>query len=137
MNNGYTKSVAEVLTDLKVELLEFIGTRIAMLHSEMQENFQSLRLALPVLIAGLVLLGTAWLLFTGVLVVVIGIAFEPSPWAYSFSLIIVTIAYLLLGGLMTTRAWKRMAERGITPRRTIHVLQQDKIWIQAETKAQL
>ncbi len=137
MNSGYTKSVAEVLADLKTELLEFFSTRIAMLHSEMEENFQSLKLAAPALIVGLVLLGTAWLLFTGFLVAIIGIAFEPSPWAYVFSMLILAAAYLILGGAMAARAWKRIAEKGITPRRTIYVLQQDKIWIQAETRAHL
>lgn len=137
MSNGYTKSIAEVLADLKVELLEFVSTRIAMLQSEVAENLRSLKLAAPALVAGLILLGTAWLLFTGFLVGMIGIAFEPSPWAYVLSLIVVAVAYSMLGGLMAVRAWKRITEKGITPRRTINVLQQDKIWIQAETKAQL
>ena len=137
MSNGYTKSVAQVLAELKVELLEFVSTRIAMAHSEIKENFQSLKLAGAALIVGLLLLGTAWLLFTGFLVAMIAVAFEPSPWAYVLAMIIAAVAYLVLGGLMATGAWKRLAEKGITPRRTIHVLQQDKIWIQAESKGQL
>jgi uncharacterized membrane protein YqjE len=137
MNNGYTKSVADVLAELKVELLEFVSTRLAMAHSEIKENLQSLKLAGVALIVGLLLLGTSWLLFTSFLVAMIAVAFEPSPWAYVLAMIIVTAAYLVLGGLMATRAWKRLSEKGITPRRTIHVLQQDKIWIQAESKGQL
>ena len=137
MNNGYTKSVAEVLTELKVELLEFVSTRIAMLHSEMEENFRTLKLAAPALIVGLVLLWTAWLLFTGFLVAMIATAFEPHPWAYILSMIIVAVAYSILGGLAATGAYKRISEKGIAPRRTIHVLQQDKVWIQEEAKARL
>lgn len=136
MNNGYTKSVAEVISDLKVEVQEFISTRVAMLRAEMQENLRTFKLAAPTLIIGLVLLWTAWLLLTGFLVAVIGIAFQPNPWAYVFSLLIVGVGYLILGGMAAMGAWKRMTEKGLKPKRTIHVLQQDKLWIQAE-KAQL
>ncbi len=137
MSNGYTKSPVEILTELKTELLDFVTTRVAMLHSEMQENIRFLKLATPALIVGLVLLGTAWLLLTGGLVAAIAMAFQPNPWAYAVSFLIVSGAYLILGGLAAISAWKRIVGKGLTPWRTIHVLQQDKVWIEAEGKAQL
>ncbi len=137
MNNGYTKSPIEVLTDLKMEVLDFVSTRVAMLHSEMQENIRALKIAMPALIVGLMLLGTGWLLLTGFLVVMIAMAFAPHPWAYSLSFIIVAAGYLIFGGIAAAAAWKRIAGKGLTPWRTIRVLQQDKVWIEAEAKAQL
>lgn len=136
MSNGYTKSPGEILTEMKSEVLDFVSTRVAMLHSEIQENIRSLKLAAPMLIVGLVLLGTAWLLLTGFLVAAIARAFEPNPWAYSFSFGIACVAYLVMGGTAAAAAWKRIAGKGLTPWRTIHVLQQDKAWLEAEGKAQ-
>lgn len=136
MNNGYTKSVAEVIGDLRAELQEFVSTRISMLRAELQEKLRTLKLAAPALVIGVVLLATGWLLFTGFLVAMIAAAFQPSPWSFVLSLLIVAAGYVLLGGLALMGGWKRIREKGWMPRRTIHVLQQDKIWIQAE-KAQL
>ncbi|HEY1732165.1 MAG TPA: phage holin family protein [Terriglobales bacterium] len=135
-NNGHVKTVAEVIGDLKTELQEFISTRIGMFRAEMQENVRTLKLAAPALMVGLVLLWTGWLLLTGFLVAMIAVAFQPSPWAFALSLLIVGLGYLILGALAAMGAWKRIKEMGFKPRRTIQVLQQDKIWIQAE-KAQL
>jgi hypothetical protein len=136
-HNGHIKSIPEVIADLKTELQEFVSTRVAMLRSELQDNLRSLKMAAPVLIIGLVLLWTAWLLFTGFLVAIIGVAFGSSTWGYVISLLIVAAGYLIVGGLAAMTGWKKITQRGIKPERTIRVLQQDKIWIQAESKAQL
>jgi VIT1/CCC1 family predicted Fe2+/Mn2+ transporter len=137
MNNTYTKSPVEILTDLKMELLDFVNTRVAMLQSEMKEKIRTLKLATPALIVGLVLVTTAWFLLTGCLVAVVAMAFAPNPWAYPISFIIVGLTYLIFGGIAAIAAWKRMMGSGLAPWRTIHVLQQDKVWIAAEGKAQL
>lgn len=137
INNGHVKSVPEVIAELKAEFQEFVSTRVAMLRAEFQENLQSLKAAAPMLAVGLLMLITGWLLLTGFLVAIIGIAFQPGPWAYVISLIIVTAGYLLIGGMLAMAGWKRMIQKGLKPERTIRVLQQDKLWIQAESKAQL
>lgn len=135
--NGHAKSIPEVIADLKTELQEFMSTRVAMLRSELQDKLRSLKMAAPVLVVGVVLLWTAWLLLTGFLVAIIGVAFGNTPWAYVVSLVIVGVGYLIMGGLAAMAGWKKITQGGIKPERTIRVLQQDKIWIQAETKAQL
>ena len=137
MNNGYTKSVADVISDLKTELQEFVSTRITMLRSEIQENIRNLKMAVPVLVIGMVLLWTTWLLFTGFLVAIIGRAFGTNPWAYVVSLLVVAVGYGILGGAAVMMGLKQIKSKGLKPERTIRVLQQDRIWIQEEARTQL
>ena len=128
------KTVPEVIADLKSELVEFFSTRVAMLVAEVRENVQGLKSAMPMLVAGAALLLTAWLLFTALLVMVIGYAFQPRPWAHTVALLIVTVVYLLIGGVAVMAGWKRLTAKSLKPERTIRVLQRDKIWIQEESK---
>lgn len=137
MANGYTKPITEVIEELKEELKEFVTTRLAMLRSELNDKLQSFKMAAPVLTIGIALLCTAWLLFTGFLVCIIAQAFAPNPWDYALSFILVTVLYAILGGLSAYLAWQQLKQKGIKPERTIRVLQQDRIWIQAEGKSQL
>ncbi|HKD85041.1 MAG TPA: phage holin family protein [Terriglobales bacterium] len=137
MANGYTKPITEVIEELKEELKEFVATRLAMLRSELNEKYQSLKTAAPVLSIGIALLGTAWLLFTGFLVTIIAQAFAPNPWNYAISFILVTVVYAVVGGLAAYLAWRQLKQKGVKPERTIRVLQQDRIWLQTEGKSQI
>ena len=137
MANGYTKSVTEVMENLKEELKEFVTTRLAMLRSELNDKYQSFKMAAPVLTIGFAMLGTAWLLFTGFLVCIIAQAFAPSPWDYAISFILVTVLYAIVGGLVAYLAWRQLKQKGVKPERTIRVLQEDRIWLQAEGKSQI
>ena len=136
MTNG-NKPVTEVMEDLKDELKEFATTRLAMLRSEVNEKVQSFKMAAPVLTMGIALLGTAWLLFTGFLVCIIAQAFAPSAWDYAISFILVSVLYAIVGGLAAYLAWKQLKQKGVKPERTIRVLQEDRIWLQAEGKSQI
>ncbi len=137
MNNPYPKTVPEVLTELKEELKEFLTTRVAMLRLEMGEKLHKIKVAAPMLVVGLLLLITAWLVFTGFLVTIIAQAFLPSPWAYVLSFIIVVALYAIAGGVAAMSGWKQLKQAGLKPERTIRVLEQDRIWIQTEAKTQL
>jgi len=137
MINAHAKTVPEAITDLKEELKEFLGTRVAMLRSEVGEKLQTIKLAAPMLILGLVLLATAWLAFTGFLVCIIAQAFDIGAWAYVVSFIIVTVVYAMAGGVTALFAWKQIKQVGMKPKRTMHVLEQDRIWLQTEARTQL
>lgn len=137
MANGYTRPITDVMEELKEELKEFVGTRLAMLRSELNDKFQSFKMAAPVLTIGITLLGTAWLVFTGFLVCIIAQAFAPNPWDYAISFILVSVLYAIVGGLSAYVGWQQLKENGVKPERTIRVLQQDRIWLQAEGKSQL
>jgi hypothetical protein len=136
MTNGYAKSLPEIVNGLKVELKDFVATRLAMLRSEMQEKWSWLKLSLPALLIGAVLLMTAWLLFTALIVTAIANAFA-SPWAWVFAFLIVGGAYLLLGGMMVMGVVSKLRQTKLLPERTLRVLKQDEVWLQTEAKQQI
>jgi len=132
-----SKTVGEVVAELKNELVDFVSTRVAMLRSEMGEKLRMIKMAAPVMLIGLGLLSTAWLLFTGFLVTIIAQVFMPSPWAYSLSFVLVAVLYAIVGGAAAYLGWKQLRATGLKPKRTVQVLEQDRIWLQAEAKTQL
>lgn len=136
MTNGYAKSLPEIVNELKVELKDFVGTRLAMLRSEMQEKWSSVKLSLPALLGGIVLLMTAWLLLTAVIVTAIANTFA-NPWAWVFAFLIVGGAYLLVGGMMVMGAVSKLKQTKLLPERTLRVLKQDEVWLQTEAKQQI
>lgn len=136
MSNGYTRSLPEVVNELKVDWKDFVATRLAMLRSEMSEKLSSLKEAVPALIVGIVALLTAWLLFTGLLVTAIAFAFS-SPWGWAWALLIVAAAYLLLGGMLASGGVRKLKQTKLVPERTLRVLKQDEVWLQTEAKTQI
>lgn len=136
-HNGHVKSVPEIIADLKTELQEFLSTRVAIVRAEINEKLHHIKTAVPLLVVALLLGLTAWFVITALLVMIIGVAFAPHPWAYPLALLIVSLLYLLLGGIMAMAGWKRLTAKGLKPERTIRVLQRDKIWIREESRAQL
>ena len=136
MTNGYTKSLPQIVNDLKAELKDFVATRLAMLRSEISEKLSSLKAAVPSLVLGLILLLTAWLLFNGFLVTIIAMAFG-TPWGWVWAFLIVAAAYLLLGGMLTLGGFNKLKNMKLVPERTIRVLKQDEVWLQTEAKSQI
>jgi len=137
MSNGHTKTVVEVVDDLRHELIDFVTTRFAMLEAEFDEKVTTFKMAAPVLVIGAGLLGSAWLVLTGFLVCIIAGAFAPNPWAWTVSFLIVGVLYAIVGGAAAYLAWKQLREKGVKPERTIRVLKEDSVWLQTEAKTQL
>ena len=81
------RALGEILLEIKDELLEFVETRLRLLHSEFEETLQSARSSLPLLLATVILLGTAYLLLVAALVGLVSFAFinSPSRWPLSVS----------------------------------------------------
>lgn len=131
------RSLAAVVAELKEEFKEFVSTRLAMFRAEMREKTADWKRAAPMLIIGLVLLGTAWLLLTGAICAAIYVAFEGNPWAAFLALIITCIAYAVFGGVAALAAIKKIQDAGVAPKRTMRVLKDDQIWISNEARAQL
>ena len=136
MINGNHKPVQEVITDLKEELKEFLNTRFAMLRAEMTEKANNIRMVAPVLLIGVGLLLTAWVTFTGLVIVLVA-HLVPGPWAYVISFAIVTFAYGAIGAASAMYAWGKLKHTDVKPERTIRVLEQDRVWLQAEAKTQV
>ena len=136
MANGYTKSLPEVVNDLKAELKEFVATRLSMLRSEMRDKLSSFKETIPSLIVGLCLLWIAGLLFTGFLVTAIALAFA-TPWGWAWAFLIVAGCYGLLGGMIGIGAWSKLKKTNLVPERTVRVLKQDEVWLQSEARTQI
>ncbi len=137
MTNGYTKSVPEVVNDIKLEFQQFIGTRIAMLHSEMNEKLGHIKAAAPMLVVAILLGLTGFFLFTGFLISAIAVAFSGTSWNYAISFIIVSVLYLLIAGAAGIFGWRQITETSLKPERTLRVLKQDQVWLQTEAKTQI
>jgi len=131
------KNLSAVVNDLKEESKQFVSTRLAMLQAEMKEKISAWKTAIPMLVIGAVLMGTAWLLLTGALVAAVYVAFANSAWAAFLALIIVCVAYAICGGLALWIAKSKVQETGVAPKRTLRVLKDDQIWISNEARAQL
>jgi uncharacterized membrane protein YqjE len=131
------RSVATVVAELKQELKEFVQTRIQILRCEWKEKLQAWKLALPLVVVGLVLLATCWLVLTAALVAIIAAAFYPSPLAYFFALVVVGVSYAVGGAICAAFAVYQMREQGILPQRTLKVLKEDAAWLQSEARSRV
>ena len=124
------KSLAAVVAELKNDVAQFLQTRYQMLVAEMKEKAQNWKVALLWILATVLLAGVAFLLLTGAAVFLIAIAV-----GVGWSLLIVGVAYLILASISAWVVYGELKEQGIAPARTLHVLQEDKVWLQKETRS--
>ena len=136
MINGHSKTIQELIVELRDELREFLTTRLAMLRAEMNEKVRTIRMAAPVAMVGMVLLLTAWFTFTGFLIAIIA-QLVPGAWAFVIAFAVVTVLYGLAGVAFASYAFNKLKRMKVKPERTIHVLEQDRIWRQTEARTQV
>jgi pilus assembly protein TadC len=135
LQNG--RSVAELLSEFKEELKEFLVTRSQMLRSEMQEKVSAWKAATPTILIGGMLLLLALFVLTAGLVELIALAFASQPWGLAAACFIVFAFYGLLGGLLLAHGWRSAKGAGLAPERTLKVLKEDQIWLQEEARGEL
>lgn len=135
IHNG--RNIAEVLTDIKEELKEFVQTRVAMLKAEVQEKVQTIKTAAPLAVVALVLLGTAYLLFTLALVGLVMAFLPDNPFRWCIAFAAIAVLWTIIGGIAAYFAKRELELKGLLPKRTIEVLKGDKVWVQAEVKNQI
>jgi uncharacterized membrane protein YqjE len=131
-NNG--RSIAEVLAETKKEFKQFVETRIAMLKTELREKLKTLKVAAPLAAIGLVLLGTAYLLFTLSLVGLVFAFLPENAFRWCLACLAVALLWSILGGVAAYFAKREFELKGLMPNHTIRVLKGDKMWIQSEVK---
>ena len=131
------KSLGAIVAEMKEELREFAQTRIEMFKAEVREKTKTLKIAAPLAAVGALLLATAYLLFTMAFVGLAVAFFADSPYRWFFAFAIVAVLWTLLGGIAAYFAKREFELKGLMPKKTIEVLKEDKIWIQAEAKNQL
>jgi uncharacterized membrane protein YqjE len=128
------KPLAQILSEFKDELHEFATTRISILQSELREKLVIARTALQALAAGAVLALFAMLFLPVALVALIAMFLGGAAGAWAAAFAIVGFAFLLLGGLAIAFGIRKLKSRGLKPERTLHILKQDQIWLQNETR---
>jgi uncharacterized membrane protein len=124
------RSLAAIIAELKNDLAQFLQTRYQMLVAEMKGKFNTWKTAVLWLLVAAFLASIAVLLLTGALVVLISVAV-----GVGWSLLIVGVAYLLFAGISVVIVRGELKSTPVTPERTLHVLQEDKIWLQQEAKS--
>lgn len=139
MNNGkhHERSLGEVFSEIRSEVIEFIDTRLRMLRTEMQEAAKTIKRAAPSMVAGLVLLGTAYIFLTLALVALVAVAFWNNPYHWFFAFVIVGVVWAIAGSLAMFMAVRALKLHGLAPRKTLEVLKADKVWLQYEVGSRL
>ena len=137
LNEIHDRSLGEVISELKLELAEFIQTRYLMFSSEVKTKLSHLKMAALMVAVALALCAAGFLVLSAALVAVIAIAFGGGIEAWAMSAGVVGGAYLILGGLAGVFAWRQISNFDLTPTRTINVLKQDQVWLQNEARSQL
>jgi uncharacterized membrane protein YqjE len=138
MNNGSkARTLTEMVSTIKEEVIQFAQTRIRLFKVELQQKLALLKIATLLGAIAVVLLSTAYLLITLGLVALVAAALADSPYRWVFGFLAVAILFTILGGIAAYFAKLEFALKGIVPRRTIEVLKGDKIWLQSEARNQL
>ncbi len=135
IHNG--KNLPTLLTEMKEELKDFVQTRIAMLKAEVGEKLGVLKTAAPLAAAAILLLSTAYFLFTLALVGLIVAALADNPYRWFIAFLCIAFLWSILGGIAAYLAKRELEVKGLMPNRTIEVLKGDKMWVQSEVKHQI
>jgi uncharacterized membrane protein YqjE len=130
------RNIAELFSNFKEELKDFINTRVQMLRAEMAEKTSAIKAAIPAIVIGAALLLVSLFVFTGLLIAVIGQAIHNS-WAYPIAFAVVFVVYALIGAAMAAYGVRTVKKGGMAPERTLRVLKQDQVWLQTEARTQL
>ena len=140
MNNHDTqngRTIAAILADTRDELKQFIETRIALLRTELRDKLTMIKRAAPLAALAIVMLGTAYLLFTLALVGLVLALLPANPFRWCLAFLAVAVLWSILGIIAVSLAKRRLALKELMPNRTIGVLKSDGIWIQSEVKNQI
>lgn len=131
---SHDRTLRFVTREVLDELKEFVGTRVQMAKAEFQETMRSLRVAIPLGIIVLALMGTGFLMLTFAAVAIVTVAFAGSPYAWFFGFLIVGVLWMMLGGIAAFFAYNQIKGQGRFPKRTLQVLKADKVWLQSEAR---
>jgi uncharacterized membrane protein YqjE len=128
------RRVADILAEMRAELVEFVQTRISMLRTEVSEKWKTAKVAIPLVGLAALSLGTAFLLLTGALVGLVVAAFPRNIYRWFFACIIVAFFWGVLGAAAAYFAKREFELKSMVPRRTLEVLKGDKLWIEADVR---
>lgn len=131
------RSLSAIMAEMKEEVKEFAQTRLELFKNEAQQKMKTLKIAAPLGALGIVLFGTAYLMFILALVGLAVTFFRDSPYRWFFAFAIVGVITGLLGLVAGYFAKREFELKGLMPKKTLEVLKGDQLWIQAEAKTRL
>lgn len=131
------RSVVEILSEMKDELRDFVRTRVEIFQQDLKEKTANLLAAIPFLFAGILLLFTAFLLFSFALAALVSTAFANNPYRWFIGALIVGVVWSVGGGIAVLMARRSLSRRALIPERTLQVLKGDRVWLQKETRQTL
>lgn len=126
-----TRSLAEIVNELKVEIGEFVRTRIELLKSELRDKMAAWKMAAPMLLLAALFGFVGFLCLTGALAC--AIAWAVNSWGYA--LLAVGLAWSAIMAVFGFLGYREFTAAGLVPQRTVRVLRQDKAWLDSERKA--
>jgi len=132
INSDQDRPLVEIITEIKDELKHFIQTRAQILKAEIHQKLPGILSALPLVIFGILLLTTAWLLLSAALVSFVATILMPNPYAWIFGLLGVTAAWIIAGLFLLLRGLRMANPKFLIPQKTIGILKDDKLWLQNE-----
>lgn len=136
MNNDVSngRTLAAILSEMKIELQEFVLTRIELFQSELKEKAATLKSAIPLALIGALFLSTAFVIFSFALVALVAAEFGDNPYRFFFGALAVCALWSICGGIALYTVKRRLTKQGMVPQKTIDVLSGDKVWLQDETR---
>jgi len=133
--NTSNRSIAEVIDDAKVELKDFISTRVALFSREVKEKYDVIKVSAPMLVVALVVGWAAFLVLSFAVVAVIAGAFGGTAYDWFFAALIVGFIYLCIAGICGWFGYREIKDEGMGFTHTSRVLRQDQAWLQNEAKS--
>jgi len=131
------RTFASILTETRDDIKQFFATRISLLRAEMSEKVRVIARAAPLAVLALLLLGTAYLLFTLAVVGLVLALMPANPFRWCLAFLAVAVLWTIVGGIAAWMAKRRFTFKELAPTRTIGVLREDGVWIQSEVKNQI
>jgi uncharacterized membrane protein YqjE len=124
----------EVIDELKVELKDFVSTRIDMLKAELKEKLTRVKASIPMLVTAAVFAVGAFFALTFGIIAAIAAVIQ-NDWRWAIGAGAVFLVYLLIAGIVGWLGYKEITTEGLAPQRTLRVLRQDQAWIQNEARS--
>jgi uncharacterized membrane protein YqjE len=126
------RSLAELISEIKEEVKEFVQTRVSMFVAEMREKVNNSKSGAIYAAIAVALGGVGLLMLSVALAALVAVAFWGSPYAWFFGFLIIGPLWTIMAAMLALAAVRQF--RDVTPKRTIQVLKEDKIWLQHEAQ---
>jgi uncharacterized integral membrane protein len=129
-----SRPLADILIEIKDEILDFAETRIRLFHSEYRATLQSLKGWFPLAITAVGLLATAYVLVMAAIVSLVSFAFLNSPFRWPLAFLMVAGLWLAGGLVAAGLARSEFRRRGSFPEKSLAVLKKDGLWLKEEAR---